>query len=79
MKLGIYVKHQISNFNRFAGKRYARSSGDRSLVLIFEKGGHLAGVQNVVPVEKTLNDKYYPFSTSPYYVKGEFYGKQVIK
>ena len=46
------------------------------IVLVFDGNGFIAGVQNVVPVLITDESKY-PFSTSPWYNKGDFFGQEV--
>lgn len=61
---------------RFPGDRWARSTKDNDIVLVFDGNGYIAGFQSVVPVAKTENDKYYPFSNSTYYQKGDFFGEE---
>ena len=45
--------------------------------MVFDGNGFIAGVQNVVPEELAL-EEFYPFSTSPWYKKADFFGKPVI-
>ena len=47
-------------------------------MLIFDKNGFIAGMQNIVPMEKTFNDKYYGFRESPYYQPGYLFRELVM-
>ena len=64
-------------FFRFAGDRYVLSEEDLELVLIFDGNGFIAGLQSVVPKDKTFNDTYFPFSSTPSYQGGVLFGKEV--
>ena len=55
----LYISHP--------GDRYVRNGDDLDVVLVFDGNGFIAGIQNVIPLDKTHNDEYYPFSTTPYY------------
>ena len=63
----------------FPGDRFARTLGDDDLVLIFDGNGFIAGMQSIVPIDKALDDQFYPFSANPWYQLGDFFGQQVLK
>lgn len=46
-------------------------------VLIFDKKGYIAGIQNVIQMNKTYNNEYYDFAGSQFYTLGEWFGEQV--
>lgn len=49
------------------GYRYAPPGEFTEMLLIYDINGFIAGMQSVVPKNDTLDDKYYKFSSSPYY------------
>lgn len=61
----------------WAGDRYIRSIRDKDMVLIFDDAGYIAGIQNIVPLESTLDDVYWDYTNSPYYVRGYLFNEEV--
>ena len=49
---------------------------DKDIVLIMDGNGFIAGIQSVVMKEFALDDAYYPFSSNPYYVLGDWAGEE---
>ena len=64
-------------FSSFVGERYVQSLTEDDFVLIYDVNGFIAGMQAVVPVEATLDDAYWPFNESPYYVRDSFFDREV--
>ena len=63
----------------FLGERYARSETDVDMVVIYDSVGYVAGMQSIVPVDRTMEDKYYGFSKSSIYNRGKFFERDVSK
>ena len=61
----------------FEGIRYTKSVMENDYVLLYDVNGYIAGMQTMVPVSDTYDDAFYPFSTLPYYVLGDFFGEPV--
>ena len=47
------------------------------MLLIYDVNGFIAGMQSVVPKEDALDDKFYKFSSSPFYNLDTVNGKKV--
>eukprot|EP00095_Tigriopus_kingsejongensis_P008155 maker-scaffold735_size104922-snap-gene-0.23 protein:Tk08155 transcript:maker-scaffold735_size104922-snap-gene-0.23-mRNA-1 annotation:"protein gooseberry-like isoform x2" len=61
----------------FPGDRFVTSADDNDIVLVFDGNGFIAGIQTIVPMDKAMDDKYFGFSSSPYYQVGDFFGEDV--
>ena len=70
------IWYQLFIYSSHPGDRWVKGVGDDDIVLVFDGNGFIAGVQNVVPVALTDDDKF-PFSTSEWYTKGKFFGQDV--
>jgi hypothetical protein len=60
----------------FPGNRWARSKGDKDIVIITDVNGFIAGEQSVVMKDKTEEDKYFNFECNPYYTLDDFFGEE---
>lgn len=63
---------------KFFGYRFAPPKTEPTeITLIYDVNGYIAGMQSVVPKDKTFNDKYFKFSTSKLYNQDVINGVEV--
>ena len=63
---------------KFLGHRFAPPKSEPTeITLIYDANGYIAGMQSVVPKDKTFNDKYFKFSTSKIYNEDVINGVEV--
>ena len=63
---------------KFVGFRYAPPKSEPTeITLIYDVNGYIAGMQSVVPKDKTFNDKYFEFSTCKLYNQDVINGVEV--
>ena len=63
---------------KFLGFRYAPPKSEPTeITLIYDVNGYIAGMQSVVPKDKTFDDKYYKYSTTKMYNEDVINGVEV--
>ena len=74
------VSNDCSSNANFPGTRYASPEGSSTpgIIFIYDVNGFIAGTHSVIPQSKTYQDKYFPWTQSPWYRSDKVLGQDVL-